>query len=873
VADRTVTVRLRAYVGDFRTGLASAGKSVDELQGKLAATDAKAKQNVKSVSRGMLLIGGAALAGVGVAVKQFAEFDKAMSNVKAVSGATAGQLGELRDAAIQAGAATVFNAKDAADAEGELAKAGVHVKDILAGGLTGALNLAAAGQIGVADAANIAATAMVQFGKTGADVPHIADLLAAAANKAQGGVQDMATALKYVGPIAHQMGISLEETTGTIAELANNGILADQAGTDLRGVLSSLTSPSRIAAKEMQALGINVYDAQGNFVGFSGVAQQLQQHLGTLTNAERDQALGRIFGNAQITAARILYAGGAADVNKWTKAVNDDGAAARIAHTNLDNLAGDFEQLKGSLQTLLIQSGSSANVPLRKLTETATGTVNAISNLPGPVQQAGTALVAVGGGATFALGALGYLVPKIKQGRDALESLGTAGQFANKGIGVLGTVGKYAAGITAAVIAVTALNDAMRHGPTGVNTTTKALLAFGDTGTDAKLKQMGLSLADIDQSVERIVNPSHVARTRDFFNSFVGGSGDLNDAKDKVGSLDAALAQLVSTGHGPEAEALFQRLADHGAKFGVTTADLNRALPKYQDALDGVATSSKLAGDGTGGLTDGLGGVDSAAQQAADAITAYKTALDNLNGLNISAAQSRLALKKAEIDAHKAIKDSTKVTDDEKSALYDLASQANDTAKAIADQTGDTDKANASMRSARKSFIATAEAMGYSHGKAVALANAFLAIPTKRSTTYTTIGLDGAIAEADLLRRQLLAIPSHRSVSVTITTANHLANIPIDGAPHRAGGGWTPPGTYWVGERGPELFTTAVPGMVTPAHATSAVLAHGGPLTAANSAQGSAIMRDLIVYTREDGRVVEDIPRALDAQAYRMRGR
>jgi TP901 family phage tail tape measure protein len=135
------------------------------------------------------------------------EFEKAMSAVQAATGATASSMGDLRAAALKAGADTQYSATEAAQGITEMAKAGVSAKDIMGGGLTGVLSLAAAGQLEVADAAGIASTAMTQFSLSGAQLPHVADLLAAGAGKAMGSVDDLGQALNQAGLLASSTGI------------------------------------------------------------------------------------------------------------------------------------------------------------------------------------------------------------------------------------------------------------------------------------------------------------------------------------------------------------------------------------------------------------------------------------------------------------------------------------------------------------------------------------------------------------------------------------------------------------------------------------------------------------------------------------------
>jgi TP901 family phage tail tape measure protein len=170
-------------------------------------------------------MGGAIVAGLGLAVGKSMEFEKALSGVQAATGATAGTMGDLRAAAMKAGADTKYSATEAANGITEMAKAGVSAKDIMGGGLTGALSLAAAGQIDVAEAAGIASTAMTQFSLSGKDLPHVADLLAAGAGKAMGSVDDLGMALNQAGLVASASGHNIEETTGTLAAFASAGLI------------------------------------------------------------------------------------------------------------------------------------------------------------------------------------------------------------------------------------------------------------------------------------------------------------------------------------------------------------------------------------------------------------------------------------------------------------------------------------------------------------------------------------------------------------------------------------------------------------------------------------------------------------------------
>ena len=313
MTSRSISYEFRANFANFRSNIAAAQRATRDFGDDLTGLDRKGEK----MRRGLDTLGGTAGrfglalgAAFAASATAAANFDQAMSFVEAATHETAGAMDDLRQAALDAGQQTAFSATEAAGAIEELAKAGVATTDILDGGLSGALDLAAAGGLEVADAAEIAATAMTQFRLEGTKVPHIADLLAAAAGKAQGSVEDISYALKQSGLVASQMGLSIEETTGTLAAFASAGLLGSDAGTSFRTMLLSLANPTKKSSELMKSLGIEAYDTNGQFVGMADLAGQLQKAFEGKTQAERDSALATIFGSDAIRAAAVLYAQG-----------------------------------------------------------------------------------------------------------------------------------------------------------------------------------------------------------------------------------------------------------------------------------------------------------------------------------------------------------------------------------------------------------------------------------------------------------------------------------------------------------------------------------------------------------------------------------
>ena len=754
--------------------------------GKATAAINRNQAGLNSVASGMAKVGVAAGVAFGAAVKAAADFDEGMSRVAATGKDAEANIDSLRKLAIEWGQKTKYSATEAADGITELGKAGVSVKDIMGGGLQGALNLAAAGQIDVAQAAEDAASAMNQFGLKGKDVPHIADLLAAAAGKAQGEVGDMALALKYVGPVAASMGVSIEQTTGAIAELASNGILADQAGTSLRGMLTALTSPSAKAAETMKSLGINVYDAKGNFIGFDGVAGQLHDRLGKLSNAQRDSALGTIFGNNQITAARILYKGGSKDVDKWTASVNDSGFAAETARKKMDNLKGDLEQLKGAAETALIGAGEGQQAPLRDMVKNITKVVNAWNDLSDETKTNIGRIV----GSMAALGLGGAAVIKVITGVAAIRK-----QFIDLGL---------AGG------PISALKELRR----GVDSNSAALTTMGRAGRIAQLSIpiVGIALAAVTVAITHFQKQSAEAKQ---------DVDDFGQALQQIkGNLDAV---AIATDRMTRATAV-QKLQQAGAydaarKLGISYSTITDAALGNKDALDLVngkldeqqrllapsangnrkaADGAKLNSEATIKLNEALGKTSGslrtataqerqrrAAMQKSDAATQtasssqqtlaqkakftsqmvklqvqelkkQRDAMIKSANAAIAASNSQIAFKQSIVDANKAAKSNahtldvnTKAGRDNRTALNNLASSALSYVQDLIKNKASTDKVTSATKEARQAFIKTAQQMGATKAQAKKLADQYGLIPKKVDTRVSTPGYEQAKKNLD----------------------------------------------------------------------------------------------------------------------------
>jgi TP901 family phage tail tape measure protein len=392
-----VTKRNREEIALLDTALAGNSGRMRELKNDVSGLTAEGLRfRDKMASAGTaalqafglqaLTVAGAVTALIGVfksAADVVVQFDKALSSIRALGGEYADNIDALGEAAKTAGINFGFTATESLGAVEALAKAGVSTADILGGALTGALTLAAAGNLDVATAAETASKAMTQFGLSGKDIPKLADLLAAGAATATGDVTDFAQALNQAGLVASQAGIPIEETVGALTAFAAAGLLGSDAGTSFRTMLLRLQNPSKESAKEMERLGINAFNAQGEFIGLEKLAGQLQTQLAGLTQEQRSAALAQIFGSDAVRAANVLYTQGAEGIAKYNDQVNQSGFAAQVAAEQTDNLAGDLDRAKGAWQALVlgIEDGSnSIGTSVRSIIQSFTDLIGAIDD-------------------------------------------------------------------------------------------------------------------------------------------------------------------------------------------------------------------------------------------------------------------------------------------------------------------------------------------------------------------------------------------------------------------------------------------------------------------------------------------------------------
>lgn len=337
---------------DAQRTTVSIGKSFGGLRGTVS-------QSIKGIGPAFAgLLGATALGGViKESVDLEATFSQTMNTMAAVAGVPAAGIKELSRLALKMGADTTFSANDAAEAMLELAKGGLTAAQIKAGALSATLTLAAAGGVSLADAGTVMVQALTTFNLRAEDSASVAAALAGGANASTSSIESLSLALSQVGPGAKTAGLTLQDTVGVLAAFENNGLKGSDAGTSLKTALTNLVPSSKKAKTLMDNLGLSFIDAAGNVKPIVDIAQQLQDKIGTLTQADQIQALNTIFGSDAARAGTVLMKEGAAGIQKFIDATKDANAANAVAAARMSGTAGAIEAFKGSVETAKLQLG------------------------------------------------------------------------------------------------------------------------------------------------------------------------------------------------------------------------------------------------------------------------------------------------------------------------------------------------------------------------------------------------------------------------------------------------------------------------------------------------------------------------------------
>ncbi|MEW5971755.1 MAG: phage tail tape measure protein [Pseudomonadota bacterium] len=338
----------------------------------------KSTQEFKNVLNGLAsIVSFAVIASAFMKVTQSAAaFETQINSIKAVTGATAQEIANLRQQALDLGASTVFTATQTAEAMTNLGKAGFSAVEITKA-MPGVLNMAAASGADLGTAAEIAAGALRGFGLDASKSTHVADLLASAANKSAVDITDLGLSLKYIAPVAQASGQSIEETTALLMALGDRMVKGEQAGTSMRQMLLRLQDPPREAKNVLNQLGISISDTHGKMLPLTQILEQFREKTKDLTMASRNQAASMLAGIDASSAFLALVNTAPEKLDAYNDAQKRvDGMSQKMADTMRQGLSKAFDEAKGSVETLSITLGSS----LEPATVSALGGITNLTN-------------------------------------------------------------------------------------------------------------------------------------------------------------------------------------------------------------------------------------------------------------------------------------------------------------------------------------------------------------------------------------------------------------------------------------------------------------------------------------------------------------
>lgn len=421
--------QLKAEASDWT----SISKSLDSLSKKTS-----------KIGQGFTNIGGALTTGITVpilglttaAVSVGNSFEKQMSRVQAIAGATKDELKQLTNQAMDLGAETSFSATQVAEGMENLASAGFTTQEIMEA-MPGLLDLAASSGADLATSSEIAASAIRGFGLEASSSAHIADVFAEAAARTNAQTEDMGEAMKYIAPIANTMGLKIEEVAAAIGIMSDAGIKGSQAGTSLRGALVRLTKPTDKMLGVMEDLGISFYDNEGKMKSLTEMISMLQEATKGLTDEQKQNALTILFGTESLSGMMSLINRGSGDLADMTKSFEDcDGAAQNMADTMLDNTAGSIEEMTGALESLAIKVQQMLAPYITEAANKIQELINKFMELPESTQKTILAIAGIAAIAGPVLLILGRIITSISAISGVLSSF--TAWIANTSAGLTG---------------------------------------------------------------------------------------------------------------------------------------------------------------------------------------------------------------------------------------------------------------------------------------------------------------------------------------------------------------------------------------------------------------------------------------------------
>jgi len=385
-------------------------KPLEETSKRLKATNEEFFDASKKVGAAMTAIGVAGVAAIGKSVSVFMDFEKEMSNVKAITNIAGKEMEDMTKLAMELGATTKFTAKEAAEGMTFLGMAGFNAKEIMQA-MPATMNLAAASNTDLASAADIASNVLTGFRLTADETIRVVDVLAATVTSSNVNMSQLSESMKYFAPTAAAFGVSLEEASAAVGLLGNAGIQGSIATRALGTALTRLTKPTDGMIAVMDLLNISFFNAKGEFVGLAEMIRRLENSFKGLTQEQKMSYTATLFGMEAIQEINVLLAAGSNELSNYTKELQGAGGTAdRMAKTQMDNLAGSIELLSGAFDGLMLAIGAQFAPMLRQLADILTGLLDRFNALSEEQKTTIATVLGITTAVTLFLGALGLIV-------------------------------------------------------------------------------------------------------------------------------------------------------------------------------------------------------------------------------------------------------------------------------------------------------------------------------------------------------------------------------------------------------------------------------------------------------------------------------
>lgn len=373
----------------FIDGFTKPSKEVINSMRSMGNEAIKAGKQIQSAGKTITSVGSTPtkaitvpIAGVATAaVKTAADFEAAMSEVGAISGASAQDLATLTAKAKEMGATTSFSASESAEAMKYMAMAGWKTADMTAG-IAGIMNLAAAAGEDLGTTSDIVTDGLTAFGMSAKESGRFADVMAAASTNANTNVTMLGESFKYCAATAGAMGYNIEDISVALGVMANAGIKGSTAGTTLKNVIANMAKPTDAQAAVMQKLGISLTDSSGNMKSFAEVMNNLRSSFNGLSETEKASYATTLAGKESMSGLLTIVNASAADFDKLTEAINgSSGSAEAMAAKMLDNLKGQLTLLKPAVEGIAITIGDKLLPYLKKFVSWVQKAADYINNL------------------------------------------------------------------------------------------------------------------------------------------------------------------------------------------------------------------------------------------------------------------------------------------------------------------------------------------------------------------------------------------------------------------------------------------------------------------------------------------------------------